>query len=128
MKVLVVDDDSQIRKLVVSAFHRFGTVDEAENGRDAVIKFIDAYRDRSPYGLVLLDFEMPVMNGGEALYMIRSYEKDHQISGHSTPIILISGRTDLKDLLADVLRDDLHLHVLGKPLDFKKLVPFLTTA
>ena len=67
IKVLVVDDEAALRKalrtsLVASGF----SVEEARNGEEAV----DAVK-RSAFDLVLLDINMPGLNGFEACHRIR---------------------------------------------------------
>lgn len=58
-RVLVVDDDSSIRQMIVSAFRRSGlTVDEAADGREA----IDLIRVND-YAVILLDLLMPNVDG-----------------------------------------------------------------
>lgn len=123
MKVLVVDDDLSFRSMVSVAFSHLGlgTVDEAENGRDGVLKFINAFERGEPYSAVLLDYDMPIMNGRETFNMIRMFEQDHPRERTPTAVLLISSRTDIRDIFADVLESDSHLGILGKSIDFSML-------
>ena len=67
MNVLVVDDDTEIRTLVAFTLRGDGhTVSEAGNGQAA----LDAVA-RGDVDLVILDVNMPVMNGFEALRRLR---------------------------------------------------------
>ncbi len=64
-RVLVVDDSLLMRAVIcdlIAADDAFEVVGEAVDGRDALAKA----RELKP-GLILLDIEMPVMNGIEAL-------------------------------------------------------------
>jgi len=65
---LIVDDDDHVRGFLVVLIRRLleGTVFEARNGREA----IDVYRRERP-DLVLLDVNMPHLNGMDALLEIR---------------------------------------------------------
>ena len=68
-RVLVVDDDADLRFLLKMALDRDGVsrvVGEATNGRDA----IDAAREHQP-DVIVLDQSMPVMNGTEAIPGLR---------------------------------------------------------
>jgi len=72
INVCVIDDHNLFRKAIMNlirSFERIGEVTDAENGRD----FIDRYRRKLP-NLLLLDLEMPVMNGVEtAEFLIPKY-------------------------------------------------------
>lgn len=64
MKILVVDDSSIMRKIVVRTLKQAGftghTVEEAENGKDALAKI-----EADAPDLVLTDWNMPEMSGIE---------------------------------------------------------------
>ena len=67
-RVLLVDDTAFMRSLLSDILRdaRMEIVAEAENGRDALVSFVDTDPD-----VVLLDIEMPVMNGLVALQKLR---------------------------------------------------------
>jgi two-component system, NarL family, nitrate/nitrite response regulator NarL len=67
-RVLVVDDNTDIRKAVRRLFHvhpNFEVVGEAEHGREAVEKAPSLSPD-----VIVLDLSMPVMNGLEAAKLL----------------------------------------------------------
>src|SRR5437762_199624 len=67
-QVLVVDDDAAIRSLITEVLVEEGfAVANAVNGRQA----LDQIADHLP-GLVLLDLQMPVMSGWEALAALQT--------------------------------------------------------
>ncbi|ARU56279.1 response regulator [Oleiphilus messinensis] len=106
MKVLVVDDQRANRELLTWILEDYGHEStEAENGQEAVDKFIETKPD-----LVLLDVMMPVMDGYEAARIIKSHAGDQYI-----PIIFLTAMTD-DDALIKCLEaggDDF----LSKPID-----------
>lgn len=66
-RVLVVDDAPLNRKMVRRLLDRhFGSLDEAEDGHQAVEKYTAALNKGEKYDVVLMDFMMPVMNGLDA--------------------------------------------------------------
>lgn len=85
-RVLVVDDDELNREILVEAMREEGfIVDEAIDGSFAIEKL----RDNEPgtYELVLLDLEMPVMDGYETLKIIRNF-KDSKVA--EIPVVALT--------------------------------------
>ena len=72
-RVLVVDDEQDVRQLVATVLARAGfEVVQAADGVDAVQR----YRDEGPFKLIVMDLTMPRMGGGEALDRIRDLDPD----------------------------------------------------
>jgi len=83
--VLVVDDDSMLRTLIRVKLSKSGyVVIEAEQGRQGIEMFIQEKPD-----IVLMDANMPGMDGFEATFSIKQTEK-----GKHTPILMVSGLED----------------------------------
>ena len=83
-----MDDDPTTRKLVQAVLSKHGyQVLLAPTGQDGVDSFIANRPD-----LVLMDVQMPGMNGFEACALIR------QLDGHATPIIMLTGSEDLESI------------------------------
>jgi DNA-binding response OmpR family regulator len=80
-RILVVDDDQDIRQLLRALLERAGyLVDEAEDGRAALrILFT------TPPALVILDVTMPDMDGYETLERIRDLSE--------VPVLMLTART-----------------------------------
>ena len=80
--MLVVDDSATMRLSMIGALRDLGfyNIKEAKNGRQA----LELARNES-FDLMLLDMEMPEMNGMEALLALKS---DPKLSG--LPVIVIS--------------------------------------
>lgn len=71
MKILIVEDDKNIREGVADFLSEFGyNTIEASDGREALAKF-----DEQDISLVILDIQMPYINGLEVLKEIRKRSK-----------------------------------------------------
>jgi len=72
MRILLADDSPENRFLIRGYLKETGSmIEEVENGIDAVERF-----SRGDYDVVLLDAEMPAMDGYTAARAIRALEKD----------------------------------------------------
>jgi CheY-like chemotaxis protein len=84
LKILLVDDSEDNRLLVSSFLKKLPyQVDQAENGALALEKF-----QHNDYDLVLMDVQMPVMDGYTASREIRQWEQQQGRS--ATPIIALT--------------------------------------
>jgi CheY-like chemotaxis protein len=80
--ILVVDDDADFRSGLRMALEMKGyQVDESQNGEEALTRLLE-----KPPLLVLLDLQMPVMNGREMLQRMRSTPELKEV-----PVVIISG-------------------------------------
>ena len=88
LKILVVDDESRMRKLVKDFLTKKGfAVIEAGDGEEAVDKFFE----EKDIALIILDVMMPKMDGWQVCREIRQYSK--------VPIIMLTAKSDEKDEL-----------------------------
>ena len=80
--ILVVDDDTDFRAGLRMALEMKGyQVEEASNGQEALTRLTE-----KPPLLVLLDLQMPVMNGREMLQRMRAQPELKEV-----PVVIISG-------------------------------------
>lgn len=88
LKVLVVDDEARMRKLVKDFLTIKGfQVIEAGDGEDAV----DIFFEQKDIALIILDVMMPKMDGWEVCKAIRQYSQ--------VPIIMLTARGEERDEL-----------------------------
>ena len=81
IKVLVVDDESRMRKLVSDFLTRDGyEVIEAGDGEEAV----EIFFQNKDIAVILLDVMMPKMNGWQVLKTIREYSQ--------VPVIMLTAK------------------------------------
>lgn len=90
MRILVVDDDDDMRDVLSCCLRYLGRCDTAENGLVAAEKFKQAYLEGFPYMLVTMDCQMPVLGGFGAISMIRTFETAQRGEWFRTTICIIS--------------------------------------
>jgi two-component system, sensor histidine kinase len=89
LDVLVVEDNKLNQRVVVKMLEKMGCrFDVAENGRDALslLKLALPAEERPRYDMILMDIQMPVLDGLRATAMIRAQEGDER----RTPIVAIT--------------------------------------
>lgn len=107
-RILLVEDNEDNRMLVRTYLKKLPyIIDEAENGKIAV----DMYRENT-YNLILMDVQMPIMDGHEATRTIRVLEAD---GGRPvTPIIALTAHA-IKEEIDKCMDAGCDTHV-GKPI------------
>lgn len=109
LKILVVDDESRMRKLVKDFLTKKNfQVLEAGNGEEAM----DIFYEEKDIALIILDVMMPKMDGWEVCREIRKNSK--------VPIIMLTARSDERD---ELLGFDLGVdEYISKPFSPKTLL------
>ena len=110
-RILLVEDNEDNRLLVKMFLKdKNYVIDDAENGQIAVDKFIN-----QDYDLVLMDVQMPVMDGHQATRKIRAWEQAQSLD--ATPVIALTAHA-IREEIDKCLEAGCDTH-LGKPI--KKL-------
>ncbi|MBY0405670.1 MAG: PAS domain S-box protein [Cyanobacteria bacterium] len=92
LKILLVEDVQINRTIIMKSLEKLGhQIEVALNGFEAIEAF-----QNNHYDLILMDIQMPEMNGLDATRKIRSLEK----SGSHIPIIALSAQAMPEDLIA----------------------------
>ena len=120
VKLLLVEDNEVNREIASMILSEFGFgLDTAENGKIAYEKV--AASKPGDYDCVLMDVQMPVMNGYEATKKIRAL-KDKKLA--QIPIIAMTANAFTEDIQA--AKDaGMNSHI-AKPLDIQKMIETLT--
>jgi two-component system, OmpR family, response regulator len=118
MRILVVDDDPVISKVLAVMLQRADyEVDLALDGLMGVEMW-----ESGNYALVLMDVQMPRMNGFEATRVIREKERTR---GGRTPIMAITAYALHKDK-EECLAAGMDAYI-SKPIDFKRCIEMIHT-
>jgi CheY-like chemotaxis protein len=113
LRLLVIDDNIHMRKILRTLLHAFGVreVHEAEDGATG----LNAFTDHTP-DIIITDLAMPIFNGIELTQMIR------QPGANSNPyvaIIMLTGHSEKKRVVS--ARDAGVTEFLVKPISAKGL-------
>ena len=107
-EVLIVEDDREIRKLLVNFLkEKDMSITEAGDGDTAY-----AYMQKQCFDVILLDMMLPFKSGDELIRLLRSNKSKE--GNTYTPVIVISAKTDL----------DTRLHALQAGADDYLTKPF----
>ena len=113
--VLVAEDNEINMEVATELLSMMGlVVEQAENGRKA----LDLFRNSAPFHFdaVLMDMQMPEMNGCEAGMNIRALPRP---DARMVPIVAVTANAFAEDI-AETVRAGMSAHV-SKPIDFEKL-------
>ena len=113
-RILLVEDNELNREIATEIIGMTGvTIDRAENGKIAVEKVMEA--PEKWYDLILMDIQMPIMNGYEATAAIRAIAG----SRGKVPIIAMTANAFAEDVQL-AKNTGMNEHI-AKPLDLNKL-------
>lgn len=118
-KILLAEDNWINQRIAKLTFGQWGaTIDIASNGQEA----LEMYRNKS-YDLIMMDLQMPVMDGLEATRQIRLYEKETK-SVHRAYIVALTSNimSEIKDDCTQAGMDDF----LEKPFQEADMRELLT--
>jgi diguanylate cyclase (GGDEF)-like protein/PAS domain S-box-containing protein len=114
--LLIVDDDVTNRELMIRRLSKRGFLTaHASNGRDA-LDWIGSHRVE----LVLLDVEMPDINGLEVLQVLRK-----KFSPAQLPIIMVTGKASSDDIVSALVAGA--NDYVTKPIDFPVVLARIQT-
>jgi CheY-like chemotaxis protein len=119
LRVLVVDDNVHMRKLVITILQAFGVIhiSEADNGDSAW----QSLRETNP-DIIVLDWVMEGMDGIELVRLIRS---NPQAPNPFVPVIMLTGHTSLDHVRE--ARDAGINEFIAKPVSVKTMMSRLVS-
>lgn len=118
-RILLVDDVDVNRIVVTSMLEETGVeIDEATDGKQAVEIFSNSAK--GTYDLVLMDIQMPVMNGHDATMAIRALPR---ADAKKVPVIALTANA-FKEDIEKALSYGMNAH-LAKPIEMNLLLELL---
>ncbi len=114
-RILVVEDNDLNREIATEILSMTGAmIETAENGKEAVDMVLAS--DEGYYDLILMDLQMPVMNGYEATTTLRAMERE---DARKIPIVAMTANAFLEDIQQSKACG-MNEH-MSKPLDIDQL-------
>ncbi len=121
-KILLAEDNALNREIATAILEEAGfSVDTANNGADALEKMKNAEADR--YDIILMDIQMPVMDGYEAALQIRGLDDKKK---SAVPIYAMTANAFEEDK-QKALDSGMNGHI-AKPIDIEKMMKILEEA
>lgn len=95
MKILVIDDDTTMRRIIKNLLSQIGftNIIEADDGQAA----LDILQGEGRFGLLISDWDMPRMTGLELLQIIRTDENFKTL-----PFIMVTAKDSRENILEAV--------------------------
>lgn len=91
-RILIIDDDPDIRDVLDLSLSEHYTVFAAINGKEG----LEMVKTKNP-DLIITDYNMPVMNGPEFCRQMR-----HDILFRHLPVIMLTGKSETKDMVLGI--------------------------
>ena len=89
-KILIVDDNAENCQLMSEILRDLAKCDSVASGKEAIEVYAKSL-ETEPYSLILLDIEMPEIDGLSLLRKIRESERERGIeAGEGIPIIMVT--------------------------------------
>ncbi len=99
MKIMIVDDETVSRKILIQKMARIGSCTAVDDGLTAMELFDKALKAKAPFDLITLDVSMPKMDGRQLLSLIRRREKAVKIpKDKRVKIIMVTSRMNVSTI------------------------------
>lgn len=98
MRVLIADDDGMFTSIIEAGLPKKFEVSITHDGNDVVTSFIDGHRLGTPFNVILLDLNLPHLDGHRILERIRKHEQSHLLGKDRVFIAITSGSSDTNDI------------------------------
>jgi len=115
-RFLIVDDDQDIRFLLVTLLSPYAVCEEASDGLKALAMVREALTSGSPYKLVLLDLMMPGQDGLQTLQDMRKLEAEFRVHPADSLTALMITAVDDPDIIWGAHFDGLAAGYMVKPV------------
>jgi two-component system, chemotaxis family, chemotaxis protein CheY len=103
MRILVVDDSSTMRRIIINTLNKLGYKDcqEAGNGREGVARL-----EAGPVDMIITDWNMPEMSGVEFIRAVRANDATKKL-----PVLMVTTNASEDDIV-EALRAGVNNYVV----------------
>jgi CheY-like chemotaxis protein len=117
MRILIADDavNQVLISQVLARLARYGCIDIVQNGRAAVLAYVNTATKGAFYDLVILDQHLTVLDGFASVEMIRAYESEHRTFGKRTMACVICSDPLCQEQYEMRYGTDERTHLFSKP-------------
>ena len=120
MRILLAEDDFPSRKLMLGYLSQYGECDVTVDGMEATFAFMMALDEQNYYDLICLDVMMPVLDGYQALKMIRDMEKEKNVPEDKRVKVIMTTALNEKKNVDKAFELGCSVYC-AKPIDIDKL-------
>ena len=116
MRILIVEDELVSRTKLELIMDSFGDCQTLDRGDDALAAILEAQRENDPFDLIMLDINLPGMDGIQLLSAIRNAEKELNIENRREAKILMTIAYRDKDRIVASVQSGCDDYI-GKPFN-----------
>lgn len=121
MKILIVEDNYALRKILLKSLEDLGECHVAVNGVEAIEAVKNAIENNDHYHLITMDIMMPGMNGVETLKKIRDLEYERHFSYSQMAKVIMSTALNDRSTILKSFHDQCDGYIV-KPVAKTKLI------
>ena len=104
-KILIVDDDERFAEMVAHRLRDHAHCVVSLYGEDALLQFEHHLQEKTPFHAVLMDIEMPTMNGHEVVGKMRKVEERNSINPlDAFKLVMLTVHKDVKNISKSFFR------------------------
>ncbi|WP_243546044.1 response regulator [Pseudodesulfovibrio tunisiensis] len=111
-KLLIVDDDERFCLLMTTRLKTHANCISTTDGKEALLLFEHHLREGQPFHAVLMDIEMPDMDGHQVVQQMRKIERSNGVDPlHSFKLVMLTAHSDVKNVSKSFFRNGADAYV-----------------